>query len=511
MIRAAVIIPPIQDFYITPHRISSLGVKTVCRILCKSGIRTLLIDGLNQGKSSAQIQLPQELSYLEKFIVRQETGRLSYFTRFQHFGSSYDTIADQIKEFMPEICFISCFAFCYSGTVMELSQVIKNRFPEMTIVAGGAGVSVYPEYFLNRAQIDYTLSGEAEVCLPAFISYLKNKRTDHQRVPGLGWKESGICRKNPADVFTTADTLQPLITRTFENRRRTVLTASLSRGCPASCRFCSNHLAHGKKFRHCSVEQFNRKLDEIPGIPAEQEVSINFEDDNLLYDFTFLRSIVEQCRKRFPRVRFTAENGLDYRLLSEDQCRELIQAGFAQFNFTLGSLSQDILNGTERTINLDHYSNLLDIISQQSIPVITYVICGFPDDTKETVAFNLRFLSDKKTIIGLSLFYPVPGIPGFKDSALFDSISPGCLCGSAAYSWSRNLSTGSLITLFRLARLLNLMKSPKKSGVEHAVISLIHDTGRLHTVVKEGKKRVVVPVPGQDDELVKMVIGKGHL
>ncbi len=511
MIRAAIIIPPIQDFYITPHRISSLGAQAVYRILSASGINTLLIDGLNQGKSSAQIPLPQELSYLDEFIVRQETGRLSYFTRFQHFGSSYDMIADQIKGFMPEVCFISCFAFCYSGPVMELSQVIKKRFPEMTIVAGGAGVSVYPEYFLNRAQIDYTLSGEAEVCLPTFIGFLENNSTDPQLVPGLGWKEPGICRINPADVFTTAETLQPLIVRTFENRHRTVLTASLSRGCPASCRFCSNHLAHGRKFRHCSLEQFNRRLDEIPEIPAEQEVSINFEDDNLLYDFPFLRSVIEECRKRFPRVRFTAENGLDYRLLSEDQCRELIQAGFVQFNFTLGSLSQDILTGTDRTINLDHYSILLNIIAQQSIPVITYVICGFPDDTKETVAQNLRFLSDKKTIIGLSLFYPVPGIQGFKDRGQFDSISPCCLCGSAAYSWSRNLNTGALVTLFRLARLLNLMKSPKKSEEERALISIIHDSGRLHTVVKEGKKRVVAPVPGQDDELVKMVIGKVRL
>ena len=508
MIKAAVVIPPIQDFYITPHRISSLGANTVCRILNASGISTLLIDGLKQGKPGVEIPIPQQLSYLEEYIIRHETGKLSFFTRYQHFGASLDKIADQIGEFMPDVCFISCFAFCYSRPIIELSQVIRKRFPNILIIAGGAGVSVYPEYFLNSAPVDYTLSGEAEVCLPAFIKYLKNKHADSQDVPGLGRKVSGICHINPANVFTTAETLQPMITRTFENRHRTFLTASLSRGCPASCRFCSNYLTHGIKFRHCSIGQFNRELNALPEIPEDHEVFINFEDDNLMYDFPFFRLILEQCRKQFPIVRFTAENGLDYRLLSVDQCKELIQAGFRQFNFTIGSLSDDILSTTARTIDLDRYTSLLTITAQQSIPVITYVICGFPDDTKETVANNLRFLSDQKTIIGLSLFYPVPGIPGFKDHTKFDSISPCCCSGSAAYPWSRNLSTGSLITLFRLARLLNLIKSPVKSAEELALISLIYDTMRLYTVVKDGKKRSTIPVHGQDDELVNMVLGK---
>lgn len=508
MIKAAVIIPPIQDFYTSPQRISSLGVQTVYRILCASGIGTILIDGLKQGKTGIEIPIPQNLSYLEEYIIREETGKLSFFTRYQHFGDSFEKIADQVAEFMPDICFLSCFAFCYSSPVLELSRVIKKRFPGISIVAGGAGVSVYPEYFLSRPSIDYTLSGEAEICLPPFINYFQNNRTGSQDVPGLGWKESGVCYINPVNVFTTAETIQMLITRTFEKRHRTFLTASLSRGCPAACRFCSNHLAHGRKFRHGSVEQFRHDLDELPQIPQDHEIFINFEDDNLSYDFSFFRSILERCRKRFPKVRFTAENGLDYRLLSVEQCRELIQAGFRQFNFTLGSLSDDILSNSARTIDLDHYSDLLAVTAQHSIPVITYMICGFPDDTKKTIANNLRFLSDQKTIIGLSLFYPVPGIPGFEDLTLFDNISSCCCSGSAAYSWSRNLNTGSLITLFRLARFINLMKSPLKTKEEHALISQINDTMCLHTIVKNGKKRSVIPVPNQDEELVNLVINK---
>ncbi len=470
----------------------------------------MLVDGLKQGNPGIQIPLPKQLSYLEEFIVRQETGRLSFFTRYRHFGMSYKEIADQIKEVMPDICFISCFAFSYSVPVLELAQVIRRLFPEMLIVAGGAGISVYPDYFLKHPQIDYTLNGEAEICLPAFIEYLKNNRTSPQQVPGLGWKDAGVIRINPADEFTTSETLQPVISTIFEGHNRSVLTTSLSRGCPASCRFCSNHLAHGKKFRHCSFEHLKSRLDDLPEIPEYHEVFINFEDDNLLYDYPFLISIIEQCQKRFHNVRFTAENGLDYRLLSADQCRELIRKGFRQFNFTLGSLSKDILLRTNRTIDLNHYTDLLHIISQQSIPAITYVICGFPDDTKETVANNLRFLAGQKTIIGLSLFYPVPGIPGFEDRTQFDSISPCCLNGSAAYSWGKDLNTCSLVTLFRLARLLNLLKNPQKTEEERTLISLIHDTMNLHTIVKEGKKRKIISVPAQDEELVRMVLRKDY-
>ncbi len=128
LLRAAVIIPPIEDFYCTPHRMSSLGAVIVQQILEESSVEVKLIDAFRLPIKEKQIPLPSCLSYLQEHIIPGETGRSSFFTRFRRFGVSYEEIIDEISDFNPSMCLICCFAFCYSKTVIEISRRIKEKF-----------------------------------------------------------------------------------------------------------------------------------------------------------------------------------------------------------------------------------------------------------------------------------------------------------------------------------------------------------------------------------------------
>ena len=503
--KAAIIIPPLHDFYITPHRISMLGVQVLKQVLLHCGIDACIIDGFDKGRRSNTLQLPKSLSYLKEHIIANETGRSSYFTRFRHFGRSYSDIVAELVRCKPDICFISCFAFCYGEPVVELAHCIKRRLPDLPVVAGGAGVSVHPEFFLRSASIDYTLCGEAEICLPLFVKYLKDGAGSERDVPGLGWKDGNRFFIRPIDRITDSENMHIVMVKTSEGKNRTAYTTSLSRGCPASCRFCSNHLTHGKKFRHGTVERFERLLDGLPDVLDEHEVTVNFEDDNLLHDYSFFRSVLDLCNERFGRFSFTAENGMDYRLLTVERMEELIRAGCRQFNFTIGSLSEHVLKLNDRTSAVERYDELLTVADKYNCPVISYVICGFPDDTKESIAEGLRFPAQRKTVIGLSLFYPVPGLPGFDKKEFYDTVVPQCCTGAAAYKWG-TVDPGTLITAFRLARFCNLVKSSDVSVEERELITRTLNTKRLHTVIKERKERRIIEVPYQDVELVETVV-----
>ncbi|MBN1576991.1 MAG: radical SAM protein [Chitinispirillaceae bacterium] len=507
--RAAAIIPPIQDFYVTPHRFSTLGVRIVHQILKEAAFEVRLIDAMEPPIRKMQLTLPPALSYLKPYLLPRETGKCSFFTRFRHFGTTYEEIVGQVTDFNPAICFIGCFAYCYGGPVIELSKRIKKHLPRTTVVAGGAGVSVYPDYFLQKATIDYTLSGEAEINLPRFLDFLRSDCRSPESVPGLGWKTGQVRTCNTSDEITSADTILPSVEKTAETRTRIVYSASLSRGCPAQCRFCANHLVHGRHFRHCTMERFKHLLRELPPTPYRREVHFNFEDDNLLCDIPFFTAILDRCREAFPHVRFSAENGLDYRLLTPELCDGLIDAGFRQFNFTLGSVAQEVLDRAGRTVHMGRYDKLLGCAEKRCIPVITYIICGFPEETKASIAANLRFLLPRTTVIGVSLFYPVPGLAGFENRTMFDTLSPQVFAGASAYPWSKHLTTETLVTAFRLSRLINLKKAAVKSNEEAVVVERTISTGRLHTVVKERGYRRVIEVPRQNAELVEMVVGRG--
>jgi hypothetical protein len=114
-------------------------------------------------------------------------------------------------------------------------------------------------------------------------------------------------------------------------------------------------------------------------------------------------------------------------------------------------------------------------------------------------------LIEKETTIGVSLFYPVPGLPGFRDLKIFDTLSPTLCCGSSAWPWNNSLSTETLVTAFRIARVINCMHSFDLTDQEHEVITRTIETGSLHTMVKNKGERRVVEVPRQDKELVRMV------
>ncbi|MBN1760489.1 MAG: radical SAM protein [Chitinispirillaceae bacterium] len=507
--RAVVIVPPLQDFYTTPHRISSLGIEIVKKILGNHGYPVSVLDCLEQVSPGSHLPLPSAFDYLKPYLLPDETGRCSFFTRFRHFGESFDEALTRLEPMRPTLIFLSCFAFCYSTPSLELAGRIKKRFPRTTIIAGGAGVSVFPEYFLRHRSIDYTLSGEAEVSLPPLLEYLSGMLDRPEAVPGFGWKEEGVVRFSTGKVSTTGDMLMPVIKKTPGRKDTFRYTASVSRGCAASCRFCSNRLTHGTTFRHCRAELFEEMLAALPGPPAEAKVQINFEDDNLLCDMPFFLDLIDRCRKRFPNSSFFAENGLDYRLLTPQRCAQLITAGFRQFNITVGSVVPEVLASENRRFDAERYHRVLALAADAGIPVISYLICGLPGDTTPTIAEGLRFLRERHSLIGMSMFYPVPGLPGFEDRSLFLHHPPQRCAGSSAYPWCDSVSTATLLTAFRLARFINLTMSNRINDEERLLIERTLQRKKIHTIVRENRRKRVIEVPRQDADLVEMVLEDG--
>ncbi len=115
---------------------------------------------------------------------------------------------------------------------------------------------------------------------------------------------------------------------------------------------------------------------------------------------------------------------------------------------------------------------------------------------------NIAYLAKQPTRIGISLFYPVPGIFDFTDKTIFDKHPPFLCAGSSAYAWNHSLSTAELITAFRLCRFVNLLKSDIKSKEEKALIQKITQEKQLYTLVKQGKARSIVPVDNADHDMV---------
>jgi len=128
-IRAAVIVPAVCDFYFTPHRFCCLGARAVCTILSELEIQHALFNFPLMKKKPQRIDIPDDISYLKKQMLAGETGKLSYFTKYQRFGPETKQCARLVADSMPTLCLISCFAFSYAQEAIDLAKDIKELLP----------------------------------------------------------------------------------------------------------------------------------------------------------------------------------------------------------------------------------------------------------------------------------------------------------------------------------------------------------------------------------------------
>jgi hypothetical protein len=223
---------------------------------------------------------------------------------------------------------------------------------------------------------------------------------------------------------------------------------------------------------------------------------LNIEDDNLLLKPDYLCRLLETLRQGNPGFSWTGENGLDYSLLSPELLIRLRRLGLSRLNISLGTPEENA--GREnRFFDWGAYLGVLRTAQAAGLPVISYFICGLEGDRPENAPRLLARLAGLPTAAGLSLYYPGgEQNPGEE--------SPRLWAGSSAYPWTGSLSTGELLTAFRLARFSRLLKQPLPSPEDRTLRDQILGEKRLWTRIGKGKEKALIPVPALDRKMIAL-------
>ena len=501
---AVVAVPPFFDFYTTRHRLSALGAQTVAHICRSCGYTVSVRNFPAEKRRGAPIEIPPHLNHLAPHLIPNETGPLSWFTRYQRFGPEPAACADEIAAQRPLVCLLNCFAFCYSEPVRELARELKKRV-DCTIIAGGGGVSCNPGWFMGCEAIDAAFVGEAECGLEHLLTSLRHQgRLPRSPVPNTWLRRRDTVLPPSRIERSSADMLLPIVVPTVTSTR----SVSLSRGCPLRCSFCSNHVSHGSGFRgslHPPVMAPGASRPE----PGNRPVHLTIEDDNVLLDPGWFFDRLAHLHLLLGPFRFQFENGIDYRLLTPQLLQRLVHEGLTGLNISIATTNPLQARDSNRTTDLDHYETIVRCARQLRLPVITYFICGLGRDTVTSTAATLAWLAAQPTAIAISPFYPVPGLEGYDELSRFAPLHPALCAGSSCYPWNATLSTVQMITAFRLSRFINVLKREDTTGAYRELIRTCRRRTRLHTMVKTGQGEVrIADVPLQDRELVASVMDR---
>jgi anaerobic magnesium-protoporphyrin IX monomethyl ester cyclase len=466
MVDVLLIQPPIRDFYLTAKRTVPYGLACIAEALSAAGFTVAIHDAL-AGRKTRDLPLPASLAYLTEYFGRPDASPFGLFHRFRHYGHSTAHIARKAAESGAWLIGISALFTAYAQEALETAAAVRAACPDAFIVMGGHHPTEMPETVLGAPAVDAVFRGEGEAGMAALARVLKTGG-DPARVPGIALPGDSDSPPISEPVAMAALDDYPPPSRRWTHQRRyrrkglASLTLVTSRGCPKACSYCATGRHSYMRYRRRATDAV---LAEIAAAAAAETIGfIDFEDENLALDRAAFLDLLAGIKGIFgealPELR--AMNGLYPPSLDDAVVGAMSAAGFKTLNLSLGSASTQQSRRFNRPPVREAFDAAVNAARRHEMAAVGYIIVGAPGQSARDSVDDLLYLSHRRVLIGVSVFYPAPGSRDFlmcRERGLL----PEDLAAwrSTAIPISDTTSRLESATLLRLGRLVNYMKRLK--------------------------------------------------
>lgn len=463
--RVVLVQPPIEDFYLTKKRTLPYGLASIAACVREKGFEVEILDSLATDKSKP-IDYPEEFQYLKAFYGRKDISSFSLFHEFRHFGYSHEYIGTQIREKQPFVVGISALFTAYWDQALKTATTIKKFYPQCKIVLGGHHPTLFPEKSLNCPAIDFVLQGEGETSMGLLCQALRNG-SDIKDIPGIAFQKKDASFFISAPFWLKDFSSLPLpavdlFNHDFYQRKKRGSTMVVSsRGCPMQCSYCSvSASSFHAPFRQRRVEDVIREISFQ--IKNHDIGFIDFEDENLCLNKKWFVSLFSNLKHLSPekRIELRAMNGLYPPSIDEQVISLMKESGFKTLNLSLGSTSKAQLKKFKRPDVRDSFETSLKLAQKYGLECVSYIIAAAPEQTAQSSLDDLLYLAEKRTLVGLSIFYPAPGSLDY-EKCQEKNMLPRTFSRmrSTALPLNNITSRVEAVTLLRLSRILNFLKA----------------------------------------------------
>lgn len=281
-----------------------------------------------------------------------------------------------------------------------LARALKASNRNIKIVFGGATGSTLASQLDRVHFVDFVVTNEGEEALLALLNALhdgaglddvpnlsyrrKNGCTDRNQVKSMLIKLDGIPIPDFSDLDLKSGYLSPA----------TVIPVLGSRGCYwRKCTFCVHHKTYSERYRIASIK---RVVDEI-----EQHVDNGFRHfsfvDEMIPPKRF-RQLNEEIQKRNLAITYYAMAQPTDRF-SREILDGMYEAGCRYILWGVESGSQRVLDLIDKGTTVETVSRVLTDAAAAGIKNHTFIIIGFPTETKEELRETLNFLYEHRNSI----------------------------------------------------------------------------------------------------------------
>jgi len=275
------------------------------------------------------------------------------------------------------------------------------------IVLGGAGYSIFPESALSYLVADMGIQGEGEAVFPLLLERLQ-KKEDLTGLPGLYLPGRGLQGERTfiPDLESLPWSEVPSWFRFGSNPREYWMTVQTRRGCPMGCSYCSTAAIEGQKIRKRSPQAVAEDIKRQMEAGLEQ---FYFTDNifNLPPDYARSLCLALKTLSRKPRWRCILYPGR----IDPDLAELMAESGCVEASIGFESGSPAMLRSLNKHFTLEEIRRTFQILGDQGIQRMGFLLLGGPGETRATVEESLAF-ADTLPLEALKLTAGIRIYPG---------------------------------------------------------------------------------------------------
>lgn len=353
--------------------------------------------------------LPAGIGYLSEFLtshgIENDTFDLNvpkYTERKLH---------DKITDFNPDLIGFSMMSLNYRYNYNAIAR-IKEKFPSIKVVAGGAHISTMREEILgDSSAIDYGVVLEGEYTL---LELILGEKTLSD-IKGLIYKEGEkIIYNGDRPFIQDLDSLPyPRYEKFNKKDYSTLISVFSSRGCPFECTYCPVRLAVGRRFVTRSAASV---VDEIEYHYSRGYREFSFRDDN----FTLIQDrVYEVCdeieRRKFDRLYLMCDNGVRADKLNYKLLKRMKDVGFRMIGIGVESGEDRVLKSLKKSSTVKVMEEAIKMACELGYIVELYFLIGAPGETWADFEKTVR-LAVKYPVMIASFYHILP----YPNTGLFE-------------------------------------------------------------------------------------------
>jgi anaerobic magnesium-protoporphyrin IX monomethyl ester cyclase len=295
-----------------------------------------------------------------------------------------EVLCDFLEDSAP-IIGISCMANLIPFVLFAM-PMIRERYPDRTIVLGGVGTAAIERLILERIpEVDLIAQGEGEVNGPPLIHALMAD-APLDAIPGISFRRNGrIIRNAPAPRVRDLDALPRPSYQGMDFQKYVGHNILGSRGCPYPCTFCSITPIWGWKAHSRSNQNI---IDEMTDMHREYGVKqFLFQDE---YFVSGPERMIDFCRrleKANLNITYKAFARVD--LVNEESLRAMADSGCVEIRFGIESGSDEILKRTRKGFDSKRAMKVVSMAKKIFRSVDAFYVWGFPFESMEDFSASL--------------------------------------------------------------------------------------------------------------------------